>query len=111
MKTYLKFFWEDVSTTCISILLLLVASNLLLLKLFLEAKGMFKRINLVLETEKAKFRANIGKKGGAYKNIVYMNIFWRGHFIYFDPLISSFIHTAIQKYLFLPSTFHTLWKA
>ena len=52
-----------------------MASNLLLLKLFLEAKGMFKRINLVLETEKAKFRANIGKKGGAYKNIVYMNIF------------------------------------
>lgn len=61
----LIFFWEDVSTTCISNLLLLVASNLLLLKLFLEAKGMFKRINLVLETEKAKVRANIGKKGGA----------------------------------------------
>lgn len=62
---HLKFFGEDVSTTCISNLLLLVASNLLLLKLFLEAKGMFKRINLVLETEKAKVRANIGKKGGA----------------------------------------------
>lgn len=42
-----------------------MASNLLLLKLFLEAKGIFKRINFVLETEKAKVRANIGKKGSA----------------------------------------------
>ena len=59
-----------------------MASNLLLLKLFLKAKGMFKRINLVLETEKAKVRANIGKKKEELRKILSTSVFFEGSTLY-----------------------------
>ena len=59
-----------------------MASNLLLLKLFLKAKGMFKRINLVLETEKAKVRANIGKKTEELRKILSTSVFFEGSTLY-----------------------------